>query len=64
VGAGNAGATVGNVINTRYFGHDGTVEVQLSDGLIATVRLHARLLPAVGSSVGVVINGRVLAFAD
>jgi len=64
VGADNAAATIGNVINTRYFGHDGTVEVQLSDGLIATVRLHARLLPAVGSSVGVVINGRVLAFAD
>lgn len=64
VAADNAAATIGNVINTRYFGHDGTVEVQLSDGLIATVRLHARLLPAVGSSVGVVINGRVLAFAD
>jgi iron(III) transport system ATP-binding protein len=64
VGANVSGATVGTVVSTRYFGHDGTVEVQLSDGLIATVRLHARLLPAVGSSVGVVINGRVLAFAD
>ena len=64
VGADYEGATVGNVINTRYFGHDGTVEVQLPDGLIATVRLHARLLPAVGSSVGVIINGRVLAFND
>jgi iron(III) transport system ATP-binding protein len=55
-------AVVGDVIATRYFGHDGTVEVQLSDGVVATVRLHARLLPDVGTSVGVVVNGRVLAF--
>jgi iron(III) transport system ATP-binding protein len=53
---------VGNVIATRYFGHDGTVEVQLADGVMATVRLHARLLPDVGTSVGVIVNGRVLAF--
>jgi iron(III) transport system ATP-binding protein len=53
---------VGDVIATRYFGHDGTVEVQLPDGLVATVRLHARLLPDVGTSVGVIVNGRVLAF--
>jgi iron(III) transport system ATP-binding protein len=52
---------VGDVIATRYFGHDGTVEVQLSDGVMATVRLHARLLPDVGTSVGVIVNGRVLA---
>lgn len=64
VGADSASAVVGTVVYARYFGHDGTIGVQLSDGLIATVRLHARLLPAVGSSVGVVINGRVLAFAD
>jgi len=64
VGADSPGAAVGTVVYARYFGHDGTIGVQLSDGLIATVRLHARLLPAVGSSVGVVINGRVLAFAD
>ena len=53
---------VGEVTATRYFGHDGTVEVQFSDGVVATVRLHARLLPEVGSSVGVIVNGRVLAF--
>jgi len=55
-------AVVGNVIATRYFGHDGTVEVQLPDGVMATVRLHARLLPDVGTAVGVIVNGRVLAF--
>ena len=53
---------VGEVTATRYFGHDGTVEVQFSDGVVATVRLHARLLPEVGSTVGVIVNGRVLAF--
>jgi iron(III) transport system ATP-binding protein len=54
--------SVGEVLNTRYFGHDGTVEVRVADGTIATVRLHARLLPEVGSTVGVVVNGKVLAF--
>lgn len=54
--------SVGEVLNTRYFGHDGTVEVRLIDGTVATVRLHARLLPDVGSTVGVVVNGKVLAF--
>ena len=54
--------SVGEVLNTRYFGHDGTVEVRIADGTVATVRLHARLLPQVGSTVGVVVNGRVLAF--
>jgi iron(III) transport system ATP-binding protein len=63
VASDSADATVvGEVIATRYFGHDGTVEVQLADGVVATVRLHARLLPEVGSSVGVIVNGRVLAF--
>lgn len=63
VAADSAEATVvGEVTATRYFGHDGTVEVHFSDGVVATVRLHARLLPEVGSSVGVIVNGRVLAF--
>ncbi|CAB4685198.1 unannotated protein [freshwater metagenome] len=63
VAADSAEATVvGEVTATRYFGHDGTVEVQFSDGVVATVRLHARLLPDVGSTVGVIVNGRVLAF--
>jgi hypothetical protein len=50
------------VLSTRYFGHDGTVDVRVADGTIATVRVHARLLPTVGSTVGVAVNGRVLAF--
>jgi iron(III) transport system ATP-binding protein len=52
----------GEVLATRYFGHDGTVDVKMPDGNIATVRLHARLLPNVGTTVGVIVHGRVLAF--
>lgn len=52
----------GRVSATRYFGHDGTVDVEMSDGSVVTVRLHARLLPQVNSRVGVLVNGRVLAF--
>lgn len=54
----------GEVLATRYFGHDGTVDVRITDSLVATVRLHARLLPAVGTKVGVVVHGRVLAFDE
>lgn len=52
----------GRVSATRYFGHDGTVDVELPDGSVITVRLHARLLPQVDSTVGVLVHGRVLAF--
>jgi iron(III) transport system ATP-binding protein len=58
----SAVSVVGHVIDTRYFGHDGTVDVRFPDGLLAKVRLHARLLPEIGSDVGVVVNGAVLAF--
>ena len=54
--------SVGEVLTTRYFGHDGTVDVRVADGTVATVRVHARLLPTVGSTVGIAVNGRVLAF--
>jgi iron(III) transport system ATP-binding protein len=57
-----AARVTGDVVATRYFGHDGTVDVRFADGTMATVRLHARLLPEVGSTVGVVVHGRVLAF--
>lgn len=56
-------ATVmGEVLVTRYFGHDGTVDVRLSDGLVITVRLHSKLLPTVGSQVGVLVSSQVLSF--
>ena len=63
VDADHSGAIVtGEVLATRYFGHDGTVDVRMPDGNMATVRLHARLLPNVGTTVGVIVHGRVLAF--
>ena len=63
VSADHSGTRVtGEVLATRYFGHDGTVDVRIPDGNIATVRLHARLLPDVGATVGIIVHGRVLAF--
>lgn len=63
VTADHSGARVaGEVTATRYFGHDGTVDVRLPDDTTVTVRLHARLLPDVGATVGVIVHGRVLAF--
>ena len=55
-------AVTGEVLVTRYFGHDGTVDVRFDDGLVITVRLHSRLLPEVGSLVGVLVNSQVLSF--
>lgn len=52
----------GTVTHTRYFGHDGLVSVTLTSGEEVTVRLHARRLPDVGASVGVVVHGPCVAF--
>lgn len=57
-------AESGEVLVTRYFGHDGTVDVRFSDGFVITVRLHSKLLPAVGSFVGVLVNTPVLSFPN
>lgn len=54
--------TRGTVTQTRYFGHDGLVSVTLTSGEEVTVRLHARRLPDVGASVGVVVHGPCVAF--
>lgn len=52
----------GTVEMSRYFGHDGTVDVRLDDGPTVTVRLHARLLPAPGARVGVRVIGNPAVF--
>jgi iron(III) transport system ATP-binding protein len=52
----------GVVRATRFFGHDGIVDVQLAGGSMVSVRVHATLLPSVGDCVDVKINGPVLAF--
>ena len=61
VGAGDANAT-GTVVSRKFYGHDGTVVVRLDSGPEVSVRLHATLLPEVGATVGVRVNGPVLAF--
>lgn len=55
-------AAIGTVVSTKYYGHDGTVSVQLGSSDIVHVRLHARLLPAVGTQVGLIVNGELAAF--
>ena len=52
----------GVVRATRFFGHDGIVDVQLAGGSLVSVRVHATLLPSVGDCVDVKVNGPVLAF--
>lgn len=54
------GATVRS---TRYFGHDGIAELALDAGGTALARLGAEL-PAVGTRVGVRVEGAGLVFAD
>jgi iron(III) transport system ATP-binding protein len=58
----NAGASVGTVTSAKYYGHDGTVTVQLDSSDVFHVRLHARLLPSVGSRVGLAVQGELAAF--
>lgn len=53
---------VGTVVSRKFYGHDGTVVVRLTSGPEVSVRLHATLLPEVGASVGVRVNGPVLAY--
>lgn len=60
----NLGGAGGTVTSAKFYGHDGTVVVHLDDGDDVTIRLHARLLPSVGSRVGVRVIGDLLAFSD
>ncbi|MDA2956078.1 MAG: ABC transporter ATP-binding protein [Actinomycetota bacterium] len=53
----------GEVIASRFYGHDGEIDVRLPTGDVVVARLHARLLPAVGSVVALRVNGQALAFA-
>lgn len=52
----------GVVQSTRFFGHDGIVDVCLATGFVVSVRVHATLLPSIGDCVDVKVNGPVLAF--
>ena len=58
----NSPSCDGVVRSTRFFGHDGIVDVRLASGFVVSVRVHATLLPAIGECVDVKVNGPVLAF--
>jgi iron(III) transport system ATP-binding protein len=51
------------VVGTKFFGHDGIVEVRLDTGDEAMVRVQADHLPNVDDVVAVRVNGTVRAFA-
>lgn len=53
----------GTVISAKYYGHDGTVSVQLETSDVVHVRLHARRMPVVGTRVGLVVYGELAAFS-
>jgi iron(III) transport system ATP-binding protein len=56
-------STHGRVIASRFYGHDGEIDVRLHNGEVVVARLHARLLPTVGSDVALRVTGQALAFA-
>lgn len=59
----NSTSCAGVVQTSRFYGHDGVVELRLASGRQVSVRVHARNLPPVGSCVDVSVNGAVIAFA-
>ncbi|MEY3575842.1 MAG: hypothetical protein RLZZ88_985 [Actinomycetota bacterium] len=59
----NATAPRGTVVASRFYGHDGEIDVRLANGEVVVARLHARLLPQVGAEVALRVTGQVLAFA-
>lgn len=50
------------VVSTKFFGHDGLVEVVLESGDRAVIRVQATQMPDIGEKVGVQVHGRVRAF--
>jgi hypothetical protein len=53
----------GEVIASRFYGHDGEIDVRLPSNEVVVARLHARLLPPVGATVSLRVTGQALAFA-
>ncbi|MGC4154083.1 MAG: ABC transporter ATP-binding protein [Propionicimonas sp.] len=60
-GSHGAGATVRS---TRYFGHDGIVELELDTGGTVLARLHAAAMPPIGHRTTVGLAGRAKAFPE
>lgn len=53
----------GEVIASRFYGHDGEIDVRLPSNEVVVSRLHARLLPPVGATVALRVTGQALAFS-
>lgn len=53
----------GKVLSRAFFGHDGTVRVELGDGTILRARLHASSLPAPGAEITARVGSPVIAFS-
>ena len=47
----------------RYYGHDASVGLRLSDGTIVTARVPGHAIPAIGAVVSLRVDGVALAFA-
>lgn len=56
---GTPGGAAATVVATRYFGHDGLVELELDSGETATCRLHAAAMPSLGQRTTVSLSGAV-----
>jgi ABC-type sugar transport system ATPase subunit len=53
----------GEVVATKFFGHDGLIQAQLASAEIVTVRVQADALPLVGSQVHISVRGLVRAYS-
>jgi iron(III) transport system ATP-binding protein len=61
---GTTGSVSVHVVGSKFFGHDGVVEGTFSTGERVVIRLQADQLPQIGSRVGVVARGSLLAYSD
>ena len=52
----------GKVVSSKFFGHDGMVEVKVGSGELVRMRLHSTLLPSVGDDVAIHVGGSVCVF--
>jgi hypothetical protein len=62
VGDSHAESVVGEVVSTKFFGHDAVLHVKLSTAEIATVRVRADNIPELGNKVRIAVRGDVQVF--
>jgi iron(III) transport system ATP-binding protein len=57
------GLPVGTVERTKFFGHDGVVDVRMMNGELLTVRVQANRLPKINQRVSLRVHGEVRAYS-